>query len=166
MIKGQTIGHDLVKGAIAGAFATWVMGKVTTWMYEFESDEAKRRENEARGDRTAYEVAVEEAAHAGGVALTDEQRSRGGSGLHWATGIGAGALYAVARRRWPSVAAGRGLPFGTVFFATIDEALIPQLGLTPGPTAFPWQTHVRGLGGHLVFGLATELALEGLEKIA
>ena len=48
----------------------------------------------------------------------------------------------------------------------IDELLNPVLGLTPGPLAFPWQTHARGLGGHLAFGVATELVLEGLDRVA
>jgi hypothetical protein len=46
----------------------------------------------------------------------------------------------------------------------VDELLNPVLGLTPGPLAFPWQTHARGLGGHLAFGLTTELVLEGLDR--
>jgi hypothetical protein len=41
----------------------------------------------------------------------------------------------------------------------------PVLGLTPGPTAFPCQTHARGLSGHLVFGLV-EVMLEGLDRVA
>ncbi|MGE3507475.1 MAG: hypothetical protein AB7N65_01155 [Vicinamibacterales bacterium] len=48
---------DMVKGAIAGAAATWMMGQATTWMYEQEGAQAKARENRVRGDRTAYEIA-------------------------------------------------------------------------------------------------------------
>lgn len=47
-----------------------------------------------------------------------------------------------------------------------DLLLNPVLRLTPGPRAFPWQAHARGLGGHLVFGAATELVLEGLDRVA
>ena len=41
------MGSDLDKGAIAGAVATWVMGKVTTAMYEHEAPDARRREDRA-----------------------------------------------------------------------------------------------------------------------
>jgi hypothetical protein len=37
-----------------------------------------------------------------------------------------------------------------------DEGAVPALGLTPGPRAFPWQTHARGLAAQLVFGLVAE----------
>lgn len=48
----------------------------------------------------------------------------------------------------------------------VDEAATPALGLTPGPTAFPWQTHARGLAGHLAYGVATETALDVLDRAA
>lgn len=166
MREDGRIGADLVKGAIAGAAATWLMNQATTWMYEREDEQAKQREKAARGDRSAYETAAERAAGAAGVELPEEQRGQAGSAIHWATGIAGGAAYAVLRRRWPSTAAAAGLPFGAGFFLLVDELMNPLLGLTPGPQAFPWQAHARGLGGHLVFGAANELVLEGLDRVA
>jgi uncharacterized membrane protein YagU involved in acid resistance len=74
--------------------------------------------------------------------------------------------YAVLRRRWPATAAGFGLPFGVGLFLTVDELMNPLLGLTPAPPAFPWQTHARGLAGHVVFGVANHLVLRGLDRVA
>lgn len=158
-------GADLLRGAIAGVVATWLMNQATTWMYEHESEEAKGQENQARGDRSAYESAAERAASVAGVRLSDGQRSQAGTAIHWGTGIAAAALYALLRKRWPAASAAKGLPFGAGFFLVLDEVLNPLLGLTPGPQAFPWQTHVRGLGGHLAFGATTELVLEGLDRV-
>ncbi len=166
MNTNGNVAADLLKGAVAGAAATWLMTQATTWMYEHESDDARQRENQARGDRTAYESAAERAASVAGVDLSEEQRSQAGTAIHWATGIAAGAVYGVLRKRWPATAAAKGLPFGAGFFLVVDEILNPVLGLTPGPQAFPWQTHARGLGGHLAFGAATELVLEGLDRVA
>ena len=165
-MRNSRIGVDIVKGAIAGAAATWLMGQVTAWMYEREDRQARAREDRARGGTTAYEGAAEKGAELVNVQLSEEARGQAGSAIHWATGIGAGIAYALLRRRWDRVAAGKGLPFGTAFFLTVDELTNPLLGLTPGPQAFPWQAHARGLGGHLAFGLATELALEGLDRVA
>lgn len=162
---GRVVG-DIVKGALAGAAATWLMTQATTWMYEQEPDEAKQRENEARSDRSAYEVAAEKAAAVAGMELSQEQRGQAGLAIHWATGIGAGIVYALLRRRAPAVRAANGLAFGTGFYVVVDEILNPVLGLTPGPQAFPWQAHARGLGGHLAFGATTELVLEGLDRVA
>jgi hypothetical protein len=40
------------------------------------------------------------------------------------------------------------------------------LGLTPDPQEFSWQTHARGLAGHLVFGIAADAMLRVLDPIA
>jgi hypothetical protein len=160
------IAADVLKGAAAGVAATWLMGRVTTWMYNAESNDVRERENAARGGRTAYVVAAEKTAKLANVHLSEDAQNRAGTAIHWALGIAAGATYAVMRRRWPAAAALRGLPFGAGFYLLMDEIMNPVLGLTPGPGAFPWQAHARGLGGHLTFGLATEVLLAGLDQVA
>lgn len=157
---------DLVKGVLAGIAATWVMGQVTTYLYENESRAAREAEDRARGNKTAYGVAAEKVAGAVGTELSDEQRQQTGSALHWALGAGAGAVYALTRERIPGADLGRGLLFGTAFWAVIDEGANTALGLTPPPTAFPWQTHGRGLAGHLVYGVAAHTALRILDRVA
>ncbi len=157
---------DLVKGALAGAAATWVMGQTTTYLYEHESRQARETEDEARGDKTAYGVAAEKTAGAIGVELSEDQRKQAGMAIHWVLGAGAGAAYGVLRDRIPRLDAGGGLLFGTAFWLIIDEGANYALRLTPGPTAFPWQTHARGLAGHLVFGVAAHAALNALDAVA
>jgi hypothetical protein len=160
------IGRDLLKGAIAGAVATFVMGKVTDYMYEHEDREARRAEDEARGGESAYEVAAQKAASAAGTWLDPRRRQRLGSAAHWALGIGAGAAYAVLRRRFHGLGSAAGTAFGTAFWAFMDEGLVPALGLTPGASAFPWQTHARGLVGHLTFGTVTDGSLRLLDRVS
>jgi hypothetical protein len=162
----HTITRDLMKGAVAGAVATWVMGRVTSAMYDREDRRARRREDAARQGKTAYGVAAEKAARAVGSRLGDDQREKVGSAIHWALGIGAGAVYAVLRRRFNAVGRTAGFGFGTAFWAAIDEGLVPALGLTKGPAAFPWQTHARGLAGHLSFGAVTDGTLRLLDAVA
>lgn len=157
---------EMVKGALAGAAATWVMGQVTTILYERESREARQQEDEARGDKTAYGVAAEKAAEMVSRELSDEQRAQYGSAIHWALGAGAGAVYGALRSRLPGTDLSHGLLFGAAFWAVIDEGANTALGLTPGPTEFPWQTHARGLAGHLVFGVAADVTLRALDTVA
>lgn len=156
---------DLVRGALAGLVATWAMGQVTAYLYEREGEEARQREDDARDGKTAYGVAAEKAAGAVGRELTDDERAQAGSAIHWGLGVAAGAAYGAIRHRVPLADAAGGALFGTVFFLAMDELATPALGLTPGPTAFPWQTHARGLAGHVVFGLATELTLQALDRV-
>lgn len=165
MAKDSSIVGDLIKGAIAGAVATWTMDRVTTFLYEHEDPSARRQEERARGGETAYESAAEKAAEAVGADLSRPERERVGQTLHWALGMGAGAAYGVVRRRVPFIGKAEGLGFGSTFFLMVDETLIPLLGLTPGPGEFPWQTHVRGLAGHAVFGLVADATLGVLDRI-
>jgi hypothetical protein len=150
---------DAARGALAGAAATWVMGQVTSLLYEHENPRARDREDRARGGETAYEAAAERMAGLAGRPLGDDDRKRAGEALHWALGTGAGAAYGALRGRVPGVGAAAGLAFGALFFLIVDETVTPLLGLTPGPSAFPWQTHARGLAGHLVFGALADGAL-------
>jgi hypothetical protein len=160
------VGEDLIKGAIAGAVATWVMGKVTNTMYEREDRWARRQEDDAREGKTSYGVAAEKVGRRLGASLGKDQNEQVGAALHWALGVGAGALYAVTRRRFGSIGRVAGLGFGTMFWAVVDEGLVPALGLTPGPRAFPWQAHARGLAGHLTFGTVTDGTLRVLDAVA
>lgn len=161
----RSIAGDLVKGAIAGAVATWAMDKLTTFMYDHEEASARRKEERARGGESAYEVAAEKGAEAVGAHLTKEQRQEAGTALHWGLGVGAGAVYGVARNRVPFLGQAEGLGFGGTFFLLIDEGVVPLLGLSPGPGAFPWQTHVRGLAGHVVFGMVADATLRVLDRV-
>lgn len=159
MDRTQPLWADAIEGAIAGALATWVMGKVTTALYAREEKSAKQREDDARGGKTAYGVAAEKIAGAAGRSLDDDERARYGSAIHWALGASAGAVYGMVRPRVSGASLGRGLVFGTAVFLVMDELATAALGLTPGPAVFPWQAHARGLAGHLAFGLTADAAL-------
>jgi hypothetical protein len=155
-----------VLGAAAGAAATWIMGMATSVMYERENPVARKREDDVRGGRQASSVAAQKAAKALGRSLTAAQSETFGNGIHWALGIGVGALYGALRHRMPALASGLGSLFGTAFFLTIDEAANTALRLTPPPTRFPWQAHARGLAGHLVYGLVAESVLRASDRWA
>jgi hypothetical protein len=156
----------LCYGAVAGAVATWVMGKATDVLYEREDQSIREREDNVREGETAYSVAAEKAANRLGVGLSKEDRERYGSGIHWALGVGTGVLYGILRDRIPPAGFARGLVFGTAFWLLVDEGANYALGLTPGPTEFPWQTHARGLIGHLVYGTVAEATIGGLHLAA
>lgn len=153
----------LLDGALAGTTATWIMGKLTSYLYAREKHWVREREDSARHGGTAYGAAAEKIANLVGESLTDEQRESYGQRLHWALGAAAGVGYTLLRDRIPITSAARGLLFGATFFLLMDEGLVYALGLTPGPSNFPWQTHARGLAGHLAFGAAAEGALALLE---
>lgn len=163
-MAGRTRGvvKDVLAGAAAGAVATWALDQVTSNLYDAEPAEARKREDRARGDTTAYAVAAQRAALATGHRLSRRNRDRAGTGIHWVLGIGAGAVYGVLRPRLRHADAIGGLAFGTLFWLLMDEGAVTALGLTPGPRKFPWQTHARGLAGHLAYGAVANTALAAL----
>ncbi|HET9984406.1 MAG TPA: DUF1440 domain-containing protein [Longimicrobiales bacterium] len=161
----QTLAADVALGALAGAAATLAMDRTTTVLYDYEDDEAKRREDAARGGDSAFGAAAKKVAEALGVELTDAQKRTVGNALHWALGVGAGAAYGALRRRVPGLDAGQGAAFGTAFFLLVDEGANTALRLAPPPTAFPWQAHARGLAGHLVYGLVAETVLDAADRL-
>lgn len=165
MSRNRNVLLDVAAGAIAGLAATWFMGRVTTFLYDREDEQARKEEDTARDGKTAYAVAAEKAAALVGRELSEPQRSALGSGLHWGLGMGAGAAYGVLRHRMPASRWGSGVAFGTAFWALVDEGANTVLGLTPPPQEFPWQAHARGLAGHLAFGLAADVALRLTDRL-
>lgn len=66
------------RGALAGVAANWIMGQVTSYLYQHESEEARSAEQEARGGKMAYGVAAEKVAEAVGQDLSEEDRNIAG----------------------------------------------------------------------------------------
>lgn len=153
----------LGRGIVVGLCATQALDWVGIWIYERESRRVRRAEDRARGGRHAYEAAVEKMARAVGRTPTRRQVARWGWRFHKVFGVLGGVGYLALRRRWPGVGWGRGLGFGTAFFAIVDEVLVPLLRLTPGPRAFSWKVHARGALAHLAYGVAAENAARLLE---
>ena len=160
-----SIGADLAKGAVAGAVATAVMTAVNSTLREQESPSVRRREVRARRGKTAAAAAAEKGAKLVGTSLSAAERRQAGQALHWALGIGAGATYAVLRHRVGRLGPGAGLAFGSGFWLLLDKVVVPALGITPGPTALPWQTQARGLAGRLSFGAVTDATLNVLDRV-
>jgi hypothetical protein len=156
---------DMVKGAIAGAAAVWVMDRVGWWLWDREDPAALRQEREARteGIDPAHVVA-NKVAEAAGTSLNPRQPHPAGIAVHYAIGMAPAMLYAPLRRRVRGLGAGRGLLYGLGLFLVVDEGVVPALGLGGGPTEYPWQAHARGLATHLVLGAVTDGMLEVLDR--
>jgi Protein of unknown function (DUF1440) len=166
MRRKNGFASNALKGAVAGAVATWVLDQVTTYMYQHEGGPEREREDRARAGRSAYESAAERLGQLLGRELSNEERRQLGVAIHWLLGIGAGVAYAVHGRNVPAFRRAGGGGFGTAFWAAVDEGMVSLLGLTPPPKAFPWQTHARGLAGHLAYGVAAEQTLRVLDAVA
>ena len=155
--RRRSLALDLLLGAAAGAAGTFLMDRFTTLAYERESKATQEREENARGDKTAFVKAAQK------LGAPEEQQEALGQAIHWSIGVGAGALYGVLRNRMRKLGLGSGLAYGAVFWLLMDEGANTLLKLTPPPQRFPWQAHARGLAGHLVLGGAIEVAFDAVD---
>jgi putative membrane protein len=96
--------------------------------------------------------------------LTEREKKIAGPAVHYSLGTGVDGLYGAAAEMAPKVTAGKGLPFGAVFWLVVDEGAVPLLGLSKGPTAYPLSTHAYALSSHFVYGLTVEVVRRAVRK--
>jgi hypothetical protein len=152
----------LVVGAAAGYLAGQVMDQATTWFYERQSDASKRRESELLPEGAPV-ASARKLAGLIGAEPTDDQAGTLAAALHQSLGQLYGVVAAaLARNRVPPVTAG--LATGAAGFLLVDE-LANSLFFTPPPQAYPVESHLRGVVGHLTFGAATGVLLAVAKRL-
>ena len=153
--------RDALRGALAGAAATWLMDQVTTGLYEAQPPEVTKLEAAGRPNgKSSIANLVDRVEVATGFTLPVTRRPMFENAIHYALGIVPGAIYGVVRRYLPFARVGRGLAFGIALFAINDEYLNTKLGLAGPMEAYPPETHLRGLAGHAVLGVGTETGIQ------
>jgi hypothetical protein len=160
--------NNALKGAVAGAIAVWAMDRLDWFNFEHEDQQARHRTEAVRPDGLdPAHVAAGRAAHALGGELHPAQPHPAGVAVHYALGIGPGAIYGALRERLPVSSKNQdflyGLGLGLGLFLVQDEGLNQAMGLSGKQKDYPWQAHARGLAAHLVLGLATNLVLNLLK---
>ena len=152
---------NAVRGAVAGAAATWAMDQVTTVMLSIQAPEVTAQEEAARANgKSSVTNLVDKVEARTGLVVPPKQRPLVEQVVHYALGAVPGAVYGVVRRWIPFARAGNGMLFGLGVFALNDELLNTKLGLASPPREYPPETHLRGLAGHAVLGVATETGIQ------
>jgi hypothetical protein len=159
------VAGDLLKGAVAGVVGTWAMDVATWALYRQHDDDVLEQEQRTRvyGKDTAH-AAARHLARAVGSDAAQEEPNAGGILIHYQLGIAPGVVYARLRRRFPWITAGKGALWGATLYVINDLIAGRALRLTGPQRDYPWQTHLRGVVGHVVLGVATHLTLEALEE--
>ncbi len=88
----ESITIDILKGALAGAFVTWVMGKATTFFWEHESAASKANYEKVTGGKYVPDRAAEKMKKIVGLEASKEQHQMIAQASHWGLGIGAVAF--------------------------------------------------------------------------
>lgn len=162
MLLGLAWGlRDAFRGALAGAAAVWLMDLVTKAMLDAQPREVTEREEAARPNgKPALANLVERLEAEYDVELSEEQRDSLIQLIHGGLGVFPGAIYGLLRSRVPMLGAGNGALYGLLLYVVNDEFLNTRLGLAGPFSAYPIETHLRGLIGHLVLGVATDTGIE------
>lgn len=160
----SNVAMNILKGAVAGAVGAWAMDQITSFFAEQEEPEVLSSETRVRpGGDTPQKLMAKKIAETAGYELAPRQTEYGGSMAHYAVGMLPAAVYAASRsRRGPNW--GRGMMLGLGMFVLQDEIGNWAFGLADRPDKYPWQTHLRGLIGHLGYGAATEGTLSILDN--
>ncbi len=161
----SSLWKDISYGMIAGLVGTFVMDKATTAMYEFESEQTKKKESSLMKE-PAYTILARKTAERIGSHPSDKQASKLGNIFHWAYGITWGGLYGALHDRVPAVSKAAGLPYATAVWALGDEGLNTALKISPPPQEFPLAVHLRGFFGHVVYVAVADGTYRLLKKAA
>lgn len=158
----RSLANEVLLGIGAGYLASKLMDRVTTAYQERQSEASKQQEEQLQ-QVPAYVKAAEKLAAVRDKDLDQERAEQLGLRLHRGLGLSGGATAGllVSRGMNPLVA---GILTGLGLWLVVDEGANALLGFTPPPTAYPRQTHVRGLAGHLAYG-GTLGVLLGLGKM-
>ena len=149
---------DAALGALAGAAATAVMTPLTTYLSKHDPEPAKRQEKEVSsrfGAPPTVKVA-EKLAGTVAASIPAGRRSLAGKVMHYGFGTFWGAALGALASRWKPLPPGAGVALGILLWISVDEGALPALGLTGKPSEYPRETHVRGLAGHIVYGVVME----------
>jgi hypothetical protein len=139
----------LFVGAAAGYLAGQAMDRATTWYYGRQSDASKQREQELLPEGAPV-ASARRLAGLLGIEPTEDQTGTLAQAMHQSLGQLYGVVAAVLARRGLSPVKA-GLATGAAGFLLVDE-LANGLFFTPPPQAYPPESHLRGIVGHLTFG--------------
>lgn len=95
----------------------------------------------------------------------DATRARLSTGVHWSYGVLMAAGYGMLRAGRPGFDVLGGLAFAVGLWAIGDELIVPLLGLSDAPQAYPARHHAQALAGHLAYGVATAATTQRLARV-
>ncbi len=85
--------------------------------------------------------------------------------VHWMISAAASGTYGAIRGATNDPDIQGGVVLGTSLWLLGDEFLMPVLGLTDGPTAYPSELHAYSWGAHIAYGVACSITTQLLEQL-
>jgi hypothetical protein len=153
---------DVGVGMIGGYVGTQVMERVSMKLYELESEEDRKREEEVRPG-PPFEIAARKTTEALGIELSEEHLEKAAMYVfHYGLGMSWGPPYAFLRRWTDLNLISAGLLTGAAMSLLVDEGMTPLLGFSAPNREYPLAAHLRGFAAHLAFGLGVAGTVEAI----
>jgi hypothetical protein len=161
--------HRIVAGVAAGAVGTLAMDLVWYRRYRAGGGEDPFAAWEFASSTTSFDEAAapgkagRKLAAAVGMDLPDEAAGATTNVMHWLTGIGYGVAHGLLNHRPRALIAGLATGAGAV---ANSYATLGALGIYKPVWEYDRDTLLEDLSAHLVFGVATSLAYQVLQRPA
>ena len=152
---------DLGVGAAIGYGASMAMDRATDWYLGHQSKESRLREEEVAPGGASVLVGKKLAGLVGR-GVSDENAAKIGTMVHRAPGMTYGVTAAALSRTGVPPLVGC-IATGTAAFV-VDEAFLSAV-FAPPPWAYPIESHVRGVVGHLAYGTVTGAMLTAVRRL-
>lgn len=161
----QRTAADVGIGMIGGYVGTKIMERVSMRLYELESEEDRRQEEEVRPG-PPFEIAARKTTEALGLELSEPQiQALATYGFHYGLGMAWGPAYTLLRRWTDLGPVSAGLLVGAAMSLIVDEGMTPYFGFSAPNRSYPLSTHLRGFAAHLAFGLGVAATAETLYRL-
>jgi hypothetical protein len=150
----------IVKGAIAGAAGTAVMGfameRLPSVLEQYGMPLPKEGPGPAAPDTPTEEMAERVVEGVARQPLDEELKPAAGQVVHWGYGAAWGAAYGVMQSTLKLPHLVHGALFGALV-GVVADTLMPAMRLQRRPSTNPPQINAFHFGMHLIFGWATAL---------
>ena len=157
----RVLGTSVLGGLVGGLLGAAVMSVGHTVVSKLQPPPAP-----AAGEDATVKVADRISRTVRGRSLTEREKPRAGSAVHYGFGAFLGAAYGGAAAFLPQVGAGWGLLFGVAAWLGPHAIVVPALGLAPSPLASPPAKEGVELVLHLLYGGTAELVRRSALRIA
>lgn len=153
---------DLCAGGAMGYGSSRVMDQATGWHLGRQTEASRRREEEV-APGGAPVLAGKKLARLVGREVTDADAARIGLFVHRSLGVQYGiAAAALVRAGIRPIWAG--IMTGAAAFVLVDEG-VNSAFFTPPPQAYPVESHLRGVVGHLAYGAVVGAMLTAARRL-
>ena len=182
--KVESVANGVIAGAIAGAFAAWVMNRYQAADAAMKSPGTEPATDaqaaaaqsggsshsasevaDGSGDNATVQVAQQLSRNLLGTELKEGQKESAGTAVQYGYGAAMGALYGGLTELVPTVGMGLGIPYATCLWLFGDEIATAALGIGKKPTETAPAEHATAFASHLVYGVTLDVSRRVLRHI-